>query len=95
MAKGTLKHNKFFGTMEQKRFKDLEDIKAFLQKEFIGATISAEFKSYEDADYFCSDYEIICTIQQKDFDYLIDLDLYFLYDRKNMLLITEFGFEEE
>ena len=85
---------KFFTSMEQKRFDDLEDIKQYLKKQFKGAKVILNFKSYVDDDFFPNDYEIVCEIQ-KDDEYLIDLDLYFLYDRKNMLYITEFGAEEQ
>ena len=85
---------KFFTNMEQKRFNNLDEIKVYLATYFKGAKVILNFKSYTDCDFFPSDYEIICEIQKED-DYLIDLDLYFLYDRKNMLYITEFGAEEQ
>ena len=87
----------FFMNMERKRFNDLEDIKKYLEKFFVGAEISVNFKSYQDADFFPADYEIICSIEKEETEdeYYIDLDLYFLYDRTNMLLITEYSAEEQ
>jgi hypothetical protein len=84
---------KIFTDMEQRRFSSLEHIKNFLSDKFPKSNISLGFKDYEDDDYFPNDYKIVCEIQGED--YLIDLDLYFLYDRKNMIYITEFGVEEE
>ncbi len=83
-----------FTNMEHMRFNDLKHIKTYLQNHFVGAKINLNFKSYIEDDYFPSDFEIICSIQN-DGKYLIDLDLYYLYDRKNMLYITETGAEEQ
>jgi len=82
----------FFSMMEGMRFNDLKDIKRKLKELFSEAKIDLSFKSYAEDDYFPSDYEIVVEIKNEG-NFLIDLDLYFLYDRRNMILITEFNFE--
>ncbi len=82
-----------FTYIERKRFNDLADLKQYLENVFENSKIDLSFKSYQDDDYFSNDYEIIIEIKLDDC--LIDLDLYYLYDRRNMLYITEFGFEVE
>ena len=84
----------YFNSMEQMRFKDLGDIKEYLRKFFVDAKIDLYFKSYEDDDFFPNDYEIVCEIYKEN-NYLLDLDLYFLYDRRNMIYITEHGVETQ
>lgn len=79
--------------IEYKRFKSLDEIKKYLQEIYKDAKIDIVFKNHEDEDFSSSDYEIMASVQGKD--YLYDIDLYFLYDRKRTMLITEVNVEAQ
>jgi len=82
----------YFENLVGHRFNRVNKIIKHLEDDFKGSSITSTYRDHEEDDFLNHDYEIMFEIKYAE-DELIDLTLFFLYDRKRMMFITEVGFE--